>query len=53
MRYLIDRGIDLSIRDYRWNATAQGWARYGNNDGTMAAWLEEAEMSRRGDNDVD
>lgn len=43
MRYLIDRGIDMSLRDYRWNATAQGWARYGNDDETMAAWLEEAE----------
>ena len=26
MRFLIDRGIDMTIKDYRWNATAQGWA---------------------------
>jgi hypothetical protein len=46
MRFLIDRGIDMTIKDYRWNATAQGWARYGNNDEKMAQWLEEAERQR-------
>ena len=25
-QFLIDHGIDMTIRDYRWNATAEGWA---------------------------
>ena len=32
MRFLIDRGIDMTITDYRWNSTARGWALYGKND---------------------
>lgn len=43
MRFLIDRGIDMTIRDYRWNATAQGWARHAAKDEKMAQWLEKAE----------
>jgi ankyrin repeat protein len=27
MQFLIDHGIDMTIRDYRWDATAEGWAR--------------------------
>jgi hypothetical protein len=46
MQFLIDRGIDMTIKDYRWNATAQGWARYAANDETMAQWLEDAERQR-------
>jgi hypothetical protein len=46
MRFLIDRGIDLTIKDYRWNSTAQGWALYGKKDQKMAQWLEEAERQR-------
>ena len=45
MRFLIDRGIDMTIEDYRWNATAQGWARHAANDEKMAQWLEEADKS--------
>jgi hypothetical protein len=48
MQYLIDRGIDMTIRDYRWNATARGWAFYAKNDEKMAKWLEEAERNRDG-----
>jgi hypothetical protein len=47
MRFLIDRGIDMTIKDYRWNATAQGWARHAANDEKMAQWLEEAERQRK------
>ena len=46
MKFLIDRGIDMTIRDYRWDSTATGWARYGKHDEKMAQWLEEAERER-------
>ena len=46
MQFLIDRGIDMTILDYRWNATAEGWARYGANNPTMGDWLAEAERRR-------
>ena len=46
MRFLIDRGINMDIKDYRWHSNAVGWARYGNNDEKMAQWLEEAERQR-------
>jgi hypothetical protein len=48
MQFLIDRGIDMTIRDYRWHADATGWARYGKNDEKMATWLEEAGRKRGG-----
>jgi hypothetical protein len=46
MQFLIDRGIDMTIKDYRWNATARGWARYAAKDEKMAQWLEDAERQR-------
>jgi len=46
MRFLIDRGIDMTIRDYRWNATAEGWARYAANNEKMAQWLADAQRQR-------
>ena len=46
MRFLIDRGIDMTIKDYRWDSNAAGWARYGYTDEKMAQWLEEAERQR-------
>ena len=42
MQFLIDRGIDMTIKDYRWNSSAAGWARYAANDEKLAQWLEEA-----------
>jgi hypothetical protein len=48
MQFLIDRGIDLTIKDYRWNSTAHGWALYALNDQKMADWLKAAE-GRRGE----
>ena len=46
MQFLIDRGIDMTIEDYRWNSTAEGWARHGKNDERMALWLADAERQR-------
>jgi hypothetical protein len=46
MQFLIDRGIDMSIKDYRWNSNAQGWALYGKKDQKMAQWLEHADRQR-------
>jgi hypothetical protein len=42
MQFLIDRGIDMTIVDYRWGGTAQGWATHAANDEKMAQWLREA-----------
>jgi hypothetical protein len=46
MQFLIDRGIDMTIRDYRWNATAEGWAAVAAKDATMAQWLHEQQKQR-------
>ena len=46
MKFLIDRGIDMTIKDYRWDSTAIGWARYGKHDEAMAQWLENQERER-------
>ncbi|HJZ97561.1 MAG TPA: hypothetical protein VKE70_13725 [Candidatus Solibacter sp.] len=46
MQFLIDRGIDMTIADYRWGATAQGWALYAASDEKMAQWLGEAQQRR-------
>ncbi len=47
MQFLIDRGIDMTIKDDRWNSNAQGWARYGKKDEKMAQWLDDAERQRK------
>jgi len=46
MQFLIDHGIDMTIRDYRWDATAQGWALHAAKDEKMARWLADAERRR-------
>ena len=46
MRFLIDRGIDMTIVDYRWHSTAWGWASYAVKDEEMAQWLREAQRRR-------
>jgi hypothetical protein len=46
MQFLIDRGIDLTIQDYRWKSDAAGWARHALRDEKMAQWLEEAARRR-------
>jgi hypothetical protein len=47
MQFLVERGIDMTIRDYRWDSTAQGWARHAAKDEKMARWLEDAERQQR------
>jgi hypothetical protein len=46
MQFLIDCGIDMTIEDYRWHGTAQGWAYYAAKDEKMAKWLAEAQQRR-------
>jgi Ankyrin repeat len=46
MQFLIDRGIDMTIVDYRWGATAEGWARHAANNEKMAQWLATAGRQR-------
>lgn len=45
--FLIDHGIDPSLRDHRWNATAAGWAFNAAHDEAMADLLIEAEKRRQ------
>ena len=47
MQYLVDRGIDMTIQDYRWHSTARGWAQYAKQDDEMVRWLEDAESQQR------
>jgi hypothetical protein len=46
MQFLIDRGIDMTIRDYRWRATAVGWAEVAAKDEKMAQWMRDAHQRR-------
>jgi hypothetical protein len=46
MQFVIDRGIDMTIKDYRWDATAEDWAYNANKDLKMAQWLADAERER-------
>ena len=36
----------MTIKDFRWNGTAQGWARHAAHDEKMAQWLADAERQR-------
>lgn len=47
MQFLIDRGIDMTIRDHRWHGTAQGWALHAAKDEKMAQWLADAQTAAR------
>lgn len=44
---LIEHGIDLTRRDHRWNATAEGWAWNAAKDEAMAMFLAEAARRRQ------
>jgi hypothetical protein len=46
VRFLIDHGADLTIEDYRYHATAEGWARYAARNERMADLLAEAAARR-------
>jgi len=46
-QFLIDHGIDMTVRDYRWNATAEGWAYHAAKDQNMAEFLARAECARK------
>ncbi|MEM7205938.1 MAG: ankyrin repeat domain-containing protein [Planctomycetota bacterium] len=41
VRYLVARGIDLSLRDHRFDATAEGWARHSGHE-EIADFLTDA-----------
>jgi hypothetical protein len=46
MQFLIDHGIDMRIRDFRWNATAEGWARVAAKDEKLGQFLHDAQQRR-------
>jgi Ankyrin repeats (3 copies) len=46
-QFLVDHGIDMTVRDHRWNATAEGWAYHAARDKNMAEFLASAERARK------
>ena len=46
VRFLITHGADLTMTDYRYQANAEGWARYGSHDERMADLLATAAAGR-------
>jgi hypothetical protein len=46
MQFLIDRGIAMTIHDYRWRATAAGWAAVAAKDEKLAQWMRDAQQRR-------
>jgi hypothetical protein len=46
MQFLIDRGIDMTTRDYRWGGTAEGWARVAAKDEKLGQFLQDAHQRR-------
>ena len=48
VRFLVDHGADLTKKDYRYQSTAEGWARYGSHDERMADLLAAAAARKSG-----
>ena len=46
VKFLIDHGADLTMKDYRYQSNAEGWARYGSHDERMGDLLAMAAASR-------
>ena len=46
MQFLIDRGIDMTVHDYRWGATAVDWAAVAAKDEKLAQWMRDAQQRR-------
>jgi hypothetical protein len=46
MQFLIDRGIDMTIVDYRWGGTAEGWAYHAAKHEKLARWLADAQRAQ-------
>jgi ankyrin repeat protein len=47
MQFVIDHGIDMTIRDHRWDGTADGWAIHAKQDMELARFLADAERNRK------
>jgi ankyrin repeat protein len=47
VRFLVDRGADLTVLDHRYRATAEGWARHAAGNERIADLLAAAAASRR------
>jgi hypothetical protein len=50
VRFLIDHGADVTITDYRYHSTAEGWARYAAHNERMAELLAAAAAGRSREN---
>ena len=49
MQFLIDRGIDMTIVDYHWGGTAEGWAYHtANNEKWRSGWQRRNDSERTG-----
>jgi hypothetical protein len=46
VQFLIDHGVDLTMRDWRWNGTAQAWAYSAAKDEELSDLLGKAQEQR-------